>query len=178
MVVINIDAEFGVKYVANIEGRIRECYLIAVTYDKKSHDETPQYILEVAGIGMLRVDIPYISAFEQADFPDGIDSILADSLEDYLQGNFHKYQQLNDTDMDCWDALHELLPQFNFNTDYGLCTYQWDRKELKPVVTYPKWDMWRMDANGFFTDIIDDEYFQTYEDCRNAHIAELELVTF
>lgn len=178
MIVIRIDAAFGAKYVALIQGRIRECFLIAVTLDRKCKAETPQYVLDAAGIGEVRIDIPYTSCFLENDEPKGIPSILAETYDDFMNGNFVKYQQLDDTEPRCWEAMQELVPGFSFDPQYGIVGYIWNKERLRPEEEFPNWNYWRFDANGFATDIVQDYYYKSREDCINANLSELSLVTF
>lgn len=171
------DIEFGVKYVALIEGRVRECFLKAVTLDIHSECDLPYYLLEAAGIkGDVRVSFDVDLKGSCLGRLKEYDSILADSYEDFMEEKFHKYYQLDTEDWDAHDILQELLPNVTFEDRPKM--WQWDKDELKPELIRIKWNMWSFDAGGFVTDIPFKDYFETKEACFKSHIAELGLVTF
>lgn len=172
------DIEFGVKYVALIEGRVRECYLKSINVDNHSEfDGLPYYLLEAAGIkGDVRVSFELELKGSFNERLNEYDSILADSYEDFLEEKFHKYYQLETNEYASHDILKELLPDVTFEDRPKM--WQWDKEELKPELMSIKWKMWSFDAGGFVTDIPFKDYYSTKEACYKAHIAELGLVTF
>lgn len=177
MEVVQLDAVFGNKYVAVIQGKVREVFLLKVTQDEE-RPEVPQLVLEAAGLGRVRVDIDTCMCLERPGEVDERQSILAENYADFREGKFIKYKILIDTHEPCFQYLKRLLPNFNFDDCGGTYAYVWNDEKLVAERREMPWKYWEFSADGFITDLPRNGTYPTKEDCLKAHEDDLNLVTF
>ena len=169
----HLEAEYGCKYYAYVEGRLREVYLIAAIYDMYCERDLPQYILRAAGLeGEVRVNMLLTDNDDSGSFHDyTIDTILAESVEDYYNEKFlkmhHVYVKAGEQPS---EYIREYFPEgFDF-TGYKC-------KDGKIYREIYKVNQWRFDKNGLITDIDLSSLYLTYQECFEKH-PELSPITF
>lgn len=173
--ILQSTAKFGSKYYIEYEGAIRECILIAT----EGNGRQCWYLLQIAGIGTVRIEPKKRSSKTDYWYTSKIDSVLAESPED-----ISKQKYLLDWYGSTCNAYNSkfIAPFF---PNYSVCGcgggihfWKWDgiRPELYEI-TQPC--AWRIDENGFSCRLNDhtEGRYASSKQCMEAN-NKLNVVTF
>ena len=179
MQVLRVNAVYGSKYVILAQGRVRECFFIGTTFDKKCNGTYPHLIVDAAGIGEVRIQLETHHFPENKEGLEEYETPMANTYNDFRNKNFITYNALDDGREIGVSELSKLLPNFSYDASKkAFVGYLWDAETLSAKKEEVNWEMWRLDAEGLATDIPQNYYYPSAEACEADHEEELRLVTF
>lgn len=174
MEILKCNADYNKIYYVDINGRLRQCKLIRT----ESAQKYPVYVLDVAQIGVVRIEAERFRHFDKWYHSSKIPSILYESVEDYRNGK-PIIDEYGDTG-NCYNSrfIEPLFKTCSTCNCGGLVnTWKWDGcKAVKHVVNMQN-AVWHWDADGFHCNL-NDLYgcYRTKEECIKNN--EVSVVTF
>ena len=174
MEILKCNADYNKVYYVEFGGQLCQCKLIRT----EAMDNTPVYVLNVAQMGVVRIEALRNRYFDQWYHRSEIPSILYDSVEDYRRG-----KPITDnygSTSNCYDApfVDKLFTRCKpCNCGGYTITWKWNGcKAIKHIVNF-KNISWQWDNKGFHCILNDlEDCYRSEEECeRNSSIS---VVTF
>lgn len=174
MEILKCNADFSKVYYVEIKGNLHQCKLLCT----ESSNRYPVYVLDVAQIGVVRIESNRQHHFDKWYRTSKIPSILYDSVESYR----NRKPIIDDygSTGNCYNSSF-IMPLFKrcsvCNCGGSVYTWKWDGcKAVKHIVNMSK-VTWYWDAEGFHCILNELEgFYKTQHDCEVNN--ELSVVTF
>lgn len=163
MEILKCNADYSKVYYVELNGSLHQCKMIRT----ESYKHSPCYVLDVASVGEMRIQVDRFRHFNKWYYSSKIPSILYESVEDYRNGKpiTDEYGSTGN----CYNGVF-IAPLFKTcstcNCGGSVYTWKWDGCKAVKHIFNTSEVTWHWDADGFHCNLNDmQDCYRTGEEC-------------